>query len=152
MFFFVDIAGRLLVASRKSFFGGEINLFADDQTVMTSKPQTFVDRTLLDELEQVQHRTHAWGLRNQVEFDPGKESMKIIHPSLGLGDDFKLLGTLFDCKLSMQPCIDKLLSKMTSMIRALLRLRHIYSVDQLIGQYKTHTFGVTRNIRVAPLY
>ena len=72
---------------------------------------------------------------------PETKYFKIIHPSLGRGDDFKLLGTLLDCALSMLPCIEKLLGKIRPKIRALLRLRHIYSIEQMIGQYKTHIWG-----------
>ena len=133
--FFADVAVE--VPSGKQ----EMNLFADDLTVMTCVAQSVSDHILEDELKHVQSRTHAWGRRNQVEFDPGKEFIKIIHPTLSRGDDFKLLGTLFDCALTMLPCIEKLLAKIRPKVRALLRLRHIYSTAQMIGQYKTHIWG-----------
>ena len=52
---------------------------------------------LLQELEQMQESTHAWGSRNQVIFDPGKEHQVILYPSATIshGDDFRLLGTFF---------------------------------------------------------
>ena len=100
-----------------------INLFADDRTVMTYRKQHVSDSTLLDELRDIQSRTHKWSVRNQVEFDPGKEYFKILHPSLGLGEEFKLLGTLFDVALSMTPCIDAILARVRPKIRALLRPR-----------------------------
>ena len=56
----------------------------------------------------------------QVEFDPSKEFLKIIHPRRGLGDDFKMLGTLFDVALSMKPCIEYVLGRVRPKIRALL--------------------------------
>ena len=102
--FFSDVAHEVPILKQ------EINLFADDLTVMTSRKQHVSDRLLLNELEAIQSRTHAWGVRNQVEFDPGKEYVKILHPSLGLGEEFKLLGTLFDVALSMTSCIDAILA------------------------------------------
>ena len=52
-----------------------------------------------------------------------------------------MLGTLVDCKLTMQPCVEQVLSKARPKIRALLRLRHMFSIDGLIMQYKTHIWG-----------
>ena len=115
-----------------------INLFADDLTVMTSAPQRQSISSLQDELAEAQQRTHEWGRQNRVQFDPSKESFKILHPSRGQGDDFKLLGTLIDCRMTMQPCIDQTLSKIRPKIRAMLRLRHLYSNTSLINQFKTH--------------
>ena len=66
----------------------------------------------------------------------------ILHPSLGVGEDFKLLGTLFDCKLTMLPCLEKLLTKIRPKIRALLRLKHLYSVKDMLNQYKCHIWGL----------
>ena len=78
-----------------------INLFADDQTVMTTVPQNVADHILLDELQQVQGRTQACARKNQVDCDSANWILKIIHLSLGQGDVFKLPSTLFDCALSM---------------------------------------------------
>ena len=83
------------------------------------------------------------GARNQVEFDPSKEYFKIIHPVRGLGDDFKLLGTIFDVALSMTPCIEDVLQRVRPKVRAILRLRHLYSVSTMLDQYKAHIWGIT---------
>ena len=120
----------------------EINLFADDLTVMTSVSQNHSNDLLLETLSEIQVRTHAWGARNQVEFDPGKEYFKIIHPALGQGEDWKLLGTLLDSRLSMKPCIEMLLSKLRPKIRALCRLQHMYSVKQMLNLFKAHIWSI----------
>ena len=52
-----------------------------------------------------------------------------------------MLGTVFDCKLSMQSCIEDVLSKARPKIRALLRLRHMFSIASLISQYKIQIWG-----------
>ena len=70
---------------------------------MCHKAHYVADDIIIDELREIQARTHEWGVRNQVEFDLSKEHLKILHPSRGVGDDFKMLGTLFDTALSMKP-------------------------------------------------
>ena len=90
----------------------------------------------------MQRRTHAWGARNQVEFDAGKEYFKILHPVSGEGEDFKLVGTLMDCKLTMKPCIDQLLGQIRPKIKAIVRLQFLYSTEALLGQYKAHVWSI----------
>ena len=135
--FFGDVAQHVPIA------GQEINLFADDLTVMTHRALHVSDAVVLKDLEDIQHRTHEWGMRNQVEFDPSKEYLKIIHPARGLGDDFKLLGTIFDVALSMTPCIEDVLQRVRPKVRAILRLRHLYPVATMLDQYKAHVWGIT---------
>ena len=120
----------------------QIKLFADDLTVMTHAPQLMNEELIFEELREVQNRTHEWGRKNQVEFDPSKEFFCIIHPSQWCGDDVKILGSLFDCSLSMQPCIDGILSKIRPKIRAIVRLAHAYSPAKLVSQYKCHIWGL----------
>jgi len=134
--FFADVAVEVPQGNQ------QVKLFADDLTGMTSADQGKSDRLLLDELEEMQKRTHRWGRKNQVEFDPGKEHLVILHPRRGIGEDFKLLGTLFDCKLTMQPCLEKLLSTIRPKIRAIVRLKHLYSVSTMLNQYKCHIWGL----------
>ena len=109
---------------------------------MTHAPQLMNEDLIFDELREVQSRTHEWGRKNQVEFDPSKEFFCIIHPSQWCGDDVKILGSLFDCPLSMQPCIDGVLSKIRLKIRAIVRLAHVYSPAKLVSQYKCHIWGL----------
>ena len=98
--FFGDVAVEIPVGTQQA------NLFADDLMVMASAPQASSSALLYATLAEVQNRTHDWGARNQMQFDASKEHFKILHPTLGEGGDFKLLGTLVDCKLSMQACIE----------------------------------------------
>ena len=78
-----------------------------------------------------------------MQFDPSTEYLTILHPSRGIGDDFKMLGTLFDTCLSMHPCLESVLAKVRPKIRALLRLRNLYSVRTMLEQYKSHIWGIT---------
>jgi len=109
---------------------------------MTHCSQNTSNDILISELGEIQTRTHDWGRRNQVEFDAGKEGFKIIHPSLGVGEDFKLLGTLLDCCLSMKPCIDSILARVRPKVRALLRLKDMYPTSKMLEQYKTRIWGL----------
>ena len=81
-------------------------------------------------------------MRNQVEFDPSKKCSKIINPARGLGEHFKLLGTIFDVALSMTPCIEDVLQRVRPEVRAILRLRHLYSVNTMLDRYKAHVWGI----------
>ena len=119
----------------------EINLFADDLTVDTYRPSDMSEEIISDELTEIQQRTHEWGRRNQVQFDPSKEKFRIIHPSLRNEDHFTMLGTLFDCALSMKPCVDHILAKARPKIRALLRIKHMYNTHAMLCQYKIHIWG-----------
>ena len=96
---------------------------------------------LLGALTETQKRTHRWGVKNQVTFDPSKEAFKVLHPIHGEGEPFKLLGTLLDCKLKMIPCVEKLLSKVRPKIRALVRIRNAFSVKVMLNQYKAHVWS-----------
>jgi hypothetical protein len=131
--FFADVATEIPTGSQ------EVNPFADDLSATTLAHQSVSENIVWDELTEIQHRTHEWGRKNQVEFDPSKEFLVIVHP---LGDDFKLLGTLFDCKLTMVPCLEALLSKIRPKMRALLRLRHLYPTSTMMNQYKCHIWGL----------
>ena len=66
---------------------------------------------------------HAWGVRNRVIFDAGKEHFNVIHTRNGEGDSFKLLGCVTDCKLEMRMQIDHVLNKACAGIVAMLRTR-----------------------------
>ena len=95
----------------------------------------------MDELRDIQVKTDDWGRKNQVCFDPAKEDFKIVHPRHALGDPFKWLGTLVDCGLTMQPLVESILTKCRPKIRALLRLKDLYTVASLLNLYKTHIWS-----------
>ena len=65
--------------------------------------------TVLQDLKEVRGRAHGWGVAHDIKFEISKESFAILYPPprwVGLGDDFKLLGCLFDVRLRMDSCID----------------------------------------------
>ena len=79
------------------------------------------------------YRVHKWGRANRVAFDPDKEHAVILHPQMAEGDPFKLLGLLVDCKLTMLPAVEKILSQIRPKVRAILRTKRYYEVKELIA-------------------
>ena len=76
-----------------------------------------------------------------MEFDGDKESFVILHPSLGEGDDFRLLGLMVDNQLRMQVAVETLLKKARPKMQALMRTRSHYALESMMFQYKTHVLG-----------
>ena len=120
-----------------------LQMLADDLKGDACCPVSMSNDMLRNSLTGAQRRAHSWGERNRVTFDPGKESIRIIHPECGDDEEFVLLGTLFDCQLTMDPCLQGLLNTCRPKIRALLKLRHIHSVANMLNQYKSHIWSKT---------
>jgi len=114
-----------------------VQLFADDLNVSTSCATEVSNDVLIGDLRDAQQRAHAWGHEHRVSFDPTKEHINVLHPQFGDDSTFNLLGTLIDCRLTMDPCIDSVISKMPK-IKALLRTRSTYSVSSMLNQYRAH--------------
>ena len=53
-----------------------------------------------------------------------------------------MLGTKIDCELTMLPCVEGILSKARPKIRALLRLKDMYPVQNMLLQFKTHVWSI----------
>ena len=96
---------------------------------------------IVSDLENVQQRAHDWGRRHRVTFDPSKESFHIIHPLFDDESSFKLLGTLLDSALSMKPLVDALLVKIRPKVRAIVRMRHMFSLRELLDQFKMQAWS-----------
>ena len=114
--------------------GQHLQIFADDLKVDACCPVSMSNDVLRNSLTGAQRRAHSWGERNMVTFDPGKESIRIIHPECGDDEEFVFLGTRFDCQLTMDPCLQGLLNTCRPKIRALLKLRYIHSVANMLTQ------------------
>jgi len=134
--FFADVA--MPAAST----GGKEAMFADDLNVFKAFDRQLPFAEAKTDLARCRTRTHNWGKTNRVSFDASKEVFAVLHPSLGHGPCFKLLGCMMDTDLRMQTCIDQLLSKIRPKITAILRTRGFYSIPDLVSQYKTHIWGL----------
>ena len=122
--------------------GGKEAMFADDLNVFQEFDRLVPLPTVVSTLETCRTRVHSWGRTNRVTFDPGKEHLVVMHPSLGHGAAFRLLGCTMDTDLRMHSAIEDLMSKIRPKITAILRTRAYYKVPDLIGQFKTHIWGL----------
>ena len=92
-------------------------------------------------MEEIRVQVHKWGVKNRVTFEPSKEFILIVHSSFGIGEDFKVLGCLFDVRLSMESAIEKVLNIIRPKVKALLRTRKIYKIEDMLHQFRTHIWG-----------
>ena len=81
---------------------------------------------------------HEWAQVERAKFDPGKEHSLVLSRRSPLGDDFKLLGIAFDCKLVMSAAAHATAVKAGAKLRALLRTRRFYSVSDFVCGYNAH--------------
>ena len=44
-------------------------------------------------------------------FDASKETIVMLHPIFGIGDNFKILGPVFDTRLTMHPTLNGVINK-----------------------------------------
>ena len=122
--------------------GGSANLFADDLNVFQEFDRYATVEDVMQKMQECQRKVHKWGKVNRVLFDSGKENLAVLHPIHGDGEPFKFVGCLFDCQILMIQAIEKILSQIRPKIQAILRTRCYYPVKELVGQFKTHVWGL----------
>ena len=120
----------------------EEDKFADDLTASKSFEPTTDDEVILANMKDCQEKVHAWGLRNRAVFDRKKEYFAILDLTNPTGEDFRLLGTNFDGKMTMTANIEKMAGKARSKVAAMIRSAKFYSVPDMVLQYKTHVLGL----------
>ena len=113
-------------------------VFADDLNAFKVYGSHVANDTIVADLATCQFACHAWGRANQVEFESSKEHFVVLDRSNPCGDPFKLLGVIFDTKLTMKNMLVTLAHKINWKVRSLFRLRPFYSVKHLIRLYKAH--------------
>ena len=123
-------------------FGGKAIVFADDLNVFKQFDLEVPQEDMTNEMNMCRSEVHKWGRVNRVSFDAAKEHIVSIHPILGQGDTFRLLGCMVDCKLQMKQAIETILSQIRPKIHAILRTRNHYDVKSLINQFKTHVWSL----------
>ena len=92
-------------------------------------------------LRGAQKELHLWGKANSVVFDPAKESFQHIHRTLDRGDDFRILGVVFDTKLLMHSATRVVATEAGWRLRKLLHARHYYTTPQLMHLYKAQVLS-----------
>ena len=112
--------------------------FADDMNIFKYFDRNEDPATIEASLRRTRQRVHKWGSKNRVEFDPSKEHIVRIHPTIGNDISFKLLGVHFDCKLKMHHDIEDLLARCRPKIKAILRAQQCFTIHELLNQFETH--------------
>ena len=66
-----------------------------------------------------------------------KESFHVVSRRTPQGDDFKVLGVIFDCELRMEGAVRKLAGEARWKLKALLKSASFYIEDDLCKLYKS---------------
>ena len=113
-------------------------IYADDLDAFKISERGEDDESLFSKAAVCQVSLHAWGHANQVTFEASKESTHILSHTVPVGDNFKILGIMFDCRLRMGDAVDEVLSAVGWTVQMSMRVRRFYSVVELVGLYKAH--------------
>ena len=111
-------------------------MFADDLNCYKPFAADSDNKVILQDLAGCQAALHSWGAANQVTFDAGKESFHVLHRRFAHGGPFKILGVIFDEKLTMELAINEISAKAHARVVALLRGRCFFSPRALTRMYK----------------
>ena len=116
--------------------------FADDLTASKSFPGDTCNDIIYNELKDCQERVHSWGEVNRAIFGSTKEAFAILDLVSPVAEDFRMLGTWFDGKMSMRTNVEKMAGKAKSKVAALLNCSSFYSTHEMVRQFKTHVLGL----------
>ena len=81
------------------------------------------------------------GAANQVSFDPAKESMHVVSHVDPRGEDFRILGVRFDCRLQMAAAVSELVVEARWKLRSLLRATRFFSTAEQVLHYKSRVLS-----------
>ena len=112
--------------------------FADDLTVFREFEESEENEEIIKKLRSCQASVHAWGKENQVLFDPLKEEFEVLQSQGGTNKSFRQLGTVIDIALKMYEEIAARVGKARPKVKAILRSRKFYGVNDLMTQFKAH--------------
>ena len=83
-------------------------VYADDLNAYAEVDKDISNTEAFEQARTCQTLFHTWGRANQVSFDASKESFHVLSQHEPEGEDFKLLGVLFDCQLRMEGAVKEL--------------------------------------------
>ena len=86
-------------------------VFADDLNAYREFTLDIPNDILMNSARKYQQELDKWGRANQVAFDPKKESTHCVSHVAPKGEDFKILGVRFDCRLTMANAVDELVNE-----------------------------------------
>jgi len=118
-------------------------IFADDLNAFKTFGHKVSKEEILAEAATCQCNLHEWGRANQVAFDSGKEATAILSrwPGQTHGEDFTILGTVFDGMLTMRPAVDEILKSVRWRKHVLQRSRRFHTLDQMVLLWKGRVLG-----------
>ena len=122
--------------------GFEDTFFADDLNLFRAFPSSTNNTTVKEVLRDCQTALHKWGEKNQVSFDASKECQHILHRRKPEGDNFKILGVLWDTKLTMLAECQEVAVRAGWKLKTLLRTRKFFSVKDMVSLYKSHVLPI----------
>ena len=102
-------------------------------------------------LDSCQEELHSWGRANRVTFEAKKESKHVLSLAEPEGEDFKILGVVYDCRLTMQSTCEKLACDCEWKLKTLLRSRQFHNTVQLVRLYKAQLLSFVE-YRTAAIY
>ena len=107
--FLVHYSGIFSLLTRRYWLHHRIfnQLYTQMFWILSSRLQKklMIPSIIMQDLNMMQSNLHQWGANNFVTFDAQKESKHIISKHKPVGEDFRILGCLFDCKLTISACI-----------------------------------------------
>jgi hypothetical protein len=102
-------------------------------------------------MNNCQKELHDWEKANQVVFDPSKETKHILSLEDPSGDAFRLLGIVWDVRLTMSDAIAEVVMEANWKMQTILRTRRFYSDAELRGLFKAHLLSYLE-YRTAAVY
>ena len=116
-------------------------VFADDLNAFKAFDLATSNEEVQTAAKNCQKNLHSWGRANQVNFENTKESLHVFSHRFPQGEDFKLLGVHFDCKLAMETAVHKLAGEAHWKLRTLLRAAKYHCDADLVLLYKSRLLG-----------
>ena len=107
-------------------------VFADDLNAYRAFPIAIPTEDMIAEPKTCQKDLHKWGRANQVQFDPGKESIHVVSHHAPAGNNLKILGLDFDCRSEVGDAIRGLTSEMRWRVRSILRAQRYHTKEKII--------------------
>ena len=83
-----------------------IVIYANDLNAFKPYHRSLSNTAILADTRSRQVELHRWGRANRITFDASKECFCVLSTTEAEGDNFKVLGLIFDAKLSMRACVD----------------------------------------------
>ena len=93
------------------------------------------------DLQEVQRELHNRGTASRVFFDPSKESFRLLHTCFQHGDDFKLLGVVFDTQLLMHRAAPEIATESGWRLQTLLKVRRCFTTPEIFRLYNAQVLS-----------